>query len=152
VPATILALERHAPAPTPTAYPTALPPAAQPLTAPVGAGGLRTLLIPRSTNRVFLQLAADNTARNIETCAILVGKLLPSGLCVDRLLVPCQTGTANSCHTTDENEIYECRLEDRTHRAAAPGTLGLQPVARENATSDKQPAAGIAPRTRACSR
>ena len=119
VPATILALERHAPAPTPTAYPTALPPAAQPLTAPVGAGGLRALLIPRSTARVFLQLAADNTARNIETCAILVGKLLPSGLCVDRLLVPCQTGTANTCHTTDENEIYECRPEDQTHRAAA---------------------------------
>ena len=119
VPATILALERHAPAPTPTAYPTVLPPAAQPLTAPVGAGGLRALLIPRSTARVFLQLAADNTARNIETCAILVGKLLPSGLCVDRLLVPCQTGTANTCHTTDENEIYECRPEDRTHRAAA---------------------------------
>jgi len=120
VPATILALERHAPAPTPSTYPTALPPGAQPLTAPVGAGGLRALLVPRSTARVFLQLAADNTARNIETCAILVGKLLPSGLCVDRLLVPCQTGTANTCNTTDENEIYECRLEDRTHRAAAP--------------------------------
>ena len=69
VPATILALERHVPAPTPATYPTALPPAAQPLAAPVGAGGLRPLLVPRATNRVFLQLAAENTARNIETCA-----------------------------------------------------------------------------------
>ena len=77
VPATMLALERHAPAPVPAAYPTVLPPAAQPLTAPVGAGGLRALLIPRSTARVFLQLAADNTARNVETCAILVGKPNP---------------------------------------------------------------------------
>ena len=41
-----------------------------------------------------------------------MGKLTPSGLCVDRLLVPNQTGTANTCHTTDENEVYECRPED----------------------------------------
>ena len=60
--------------PTPAAayplvqQPAAQPPVSQPRVAPVGAGGLRALLIPRSTARVFLQLCADNTARNIETC------------------------------------------------------------------------------------
>ena len=70
-------------------------------------GALRPLRIPTSLSRVFLQLAAENTARNIETCGILIGKQVQGALVVDRLLVPSQKGTANTCDTTNENEIYE---------------------------------------------
>ena len=38
----------------------------------------------------FLRLAAPNTARNIETCGILVGKLVGDEFVVNRLLVPSQ--------------------------------------------------------------
>ena len=70
-------------------------------------GALRPLRIPTSLSRVFLQLAGENTARNIETCGILIGRQAQGALVVDRLLVPSQKGTANTCDTTNENEIYE---------------------------------------------
>ena len=54
---------------------------------------LRPLLIPEALISTFERLAASNTARNIETCGILVGTVVNGELRTDRLLMPSQTGT-----------------------------------------------------------
>ena len=69
--------------------------------------GLRPLVIPQDLIPTFLRLSAANTARKIETCAILVGVMRNGELVVDRLLVPSQEGTPDTCTTTDEDEIWE---------------------------------------------
>ncbi len=78
-----------------------------------GSGGaaaaalLRPLLIPETLISTFTRIAATNTARNIETCGILLGTVVNGELRTDRLLVPTQTGTSDTCTTTDEDEIWE---------------------------------------------
>jgi len=75
---------------------------------PTGIGSnLRPLLIPEALISTFERLAASNTARNIETCGILVGTVVNGELRTDRLLLPSQTGTSDTCTTTDENEIWD---------------------------------------------
>lgn len=54
----------------------------------------------------FLELASTNTAANVETCGILLGKLSADEFVVERLLIPNQTGTSDTCTTTDEDEIW----------------------------------------------
>ncbi|KAL1526494.1 hypothetical protein AB1Y20_015204 [Prymnesium parvum] len=72
----------------------------------VSGSGLRPVHIPSSVTRDFLRLAQANTARDIETCAILLGQLRQHAFIVERLLVPHQIGSANQCETTNEDEIY----------------------------------------------
>ncbi|KAL0832607.1 hypothetical protein ABMA28_000804 [Loxostege sticticalis] len=68
--------------------------------------GLRTVLVPSALLARFLQLAAGNTARNAETCGILAGVLERDQLKITHVIVPKQTGTADSCVTTNEEEIF----------------------------------------------
>ena len=68
---------------------------------------LRTLVLPDTLCSTFLRLASPNTARNVETCGILVGRIVKGELVCDRLLVPNQTGSSDTCTTTNEDEIWE---------------------------------------------
>ncbi|KAG8230059.1 hypothetical protein J437_LFUL009643 [Ladona fulva] len=68
---------------------------------------LRTVVLPSRLMRTFLALALQNTQRNVETCGILAGKLHRDQLIVTHLLVPKQTGTADSCTTKNEEEIFD---------------------------------------------
>ena len=69
--------------------------------------------IPAALCDKFLGLAEANTARGIETCGVLLGKIEQRMLWVDRVLVPSQDGTANTCTTTNEDEIWEyCDTHD----------------------------------------
>jgi len=62
----------------------------------------------------FLRIAAANTALNVETCGILLGRLERGGLVVTELLVPNQEGAADWCTTTNEDEIWEyCDAHER---------------------------------------
>ena len=93
--------------PPPFAWGGAVPPRA-----PSSAGGdgvlsLRPLIVPSDLPRVFLGLAQSNTSRNVETCGILVGTIVKGELVCDRLLLPNQTGTSDTCVTTNEDEIWE---------------------------------------------
>ncbi|CAG0921094.1 unnamed protein product [Notodromas monacha] len=69
--------------------------------------GLRTMMVPEAVVGSFLSLAASNTNRNVETCAILSGYLRNDSFVVTDMLVPKQTGTSDSCTTSDEEEIFE---------------------------------------------
>ncbi|XP_046392803.1 STAM-binding protein-like A [Ischnura elegans] len=68
---------------------------------------LRMVVIPSRLMRTFLALAQQNTQCNVETCGILAGKLHRDQLIVTHLLVPKQTGTADSCTTKNEEEIFD---------------------------------------------
>ncbi|KAM3961012.1 STAM-binding protein-like A [Aphomia sociella] len=67
---------------------------------------VRTVVVPAALLARFLHLAAANTAKNIETCGILAGKLERDQLKITHVVVPKQTGTPDSCSTNNEEEIF----------------------------------------------
>ncbi|XP_058443143.1 STAM-binding protein [Malaya genurostris] len=70
------------------------------------AGSLRPVIIPTETMVKFLQLASRNTLNNVETCGILAGKLAHNKFSITHIIVPKQKGTADSCTTMNEEEIF----------------------------------------------
>ncbi|CAH2071649.1 unnamed protein product, partial [Iphiclides podalirius] len=74
---------------------------------PLSAGRrLRSVIVPATLLARFQTLAAPNTARNIELCGILAGILERDQLKITHVIVPKQTGTADSCSTNNEEEIF----------------------------------------------
>jgi STAM-binding protein len=61
----------------------------------------------------FMSAAHRNTIRSIETCGILAGKFLPNKgkFRVTHLIIPKQTGTTDTCATTNEDEIFEFQIK-----------------------------------------
>lgn len=70
-------------------------------------GGLRTVVVPRDTMYRFLMLVSANTAKNIETCGILAGKLAQNQFRITHVIIPKQKGTADSCNTMNEEELFD---------------------------------------------
>jgi STAM-binding protein len=68
--------------------------------------GWRPLLIPSSLMSQFTSLAASNTSRNIETCGVLCGGLKSDIFTISHVLIPKQSGTSDSCATSNEEEIF----------------------------------------------
>lgn len=75
-------------------------------TSVLAAGTLRSVIVPTNTMAKFLQLAARNTATNVETCGILAGRLAQNKLLITHVIVPKQKGTADSCTTMNEEDIF----------------------------------------------
>lgn len=74
---------------------------------------LRTVFLPPDLRSRFLELAAANTRRNLETCGILCGTLISNALFISRLLVPEQISTSDTCETVNESGIFDyCDSED----------------------------------------
>ena len=74
---------------------------------------LRPLHVPEELPAAFLRLAQSNTSRTVETCGILVGKIVQGKLMCDCILVPRQEGSSDTCSTTHEDEIWEyCSSHD----------------------------------------
>ncbi|BGP19232.1 hypothetical protein JCM10213v2_007319 [Rhodosporidiobolus nylandii] len=68
---------------------------------------LRPLLLPSSLPQYFADVcAAENTKKGIETCGLLLGRLAHNTLTITTLLVPKQTGTSDTCETTNEEEQF----------------------------------------------
>ncbi|CAG9764363.1 unnamed protein product [Ceutorhynchus assimilis] len=68
---------------------------------------LKGVLVPSKVMTLFESLAKSNTVKNIETCGILAGKLEKNQLIITHMIVPKQNGTADSCLTTNEEEIFD---------------------------------------------
>lgn len=75
------------------------------------AGSLRTVIVPQNTMEVFLKYAQSNTDKNVETCGILAGRLAQNQLFITHVIIPKQQGTADSCTTSNEEEIFD--LQDQ---------------------------------------
>lgn len=67
---------------------------------------LKTVFVPASLRAAFLALAKPNTSRNLETCGILSGQLKNGAYFVTTLIVPAQASTSDTCHTTDEESLF----------------------------------------------
>lgn len=100
-----------APAPTTSAVDqTRITPAAS---GDVVPRDLKTVYLPRESLPRFLNVAAVNTARNRETCGLLLGKDKKSKFVVTTLLIPKQHSTSDTC-TMDEEELVMSFTEERS--------------------------------------
>ncbi|XP_048378724.1 STAM-binding protein-like isoform X2 [Stegostoma tigrinum] len=75
------------------------------------ADRLRNVVVPKSLCQQFLQLAEANTARGVETCGILCGKLMQNEFTITHVLVPKQTAGPDYCNTENEEELF--LIQDR---------------------------------------
>ncbi|KAJ7187543.1 Mov34-domain-containing protein [Mycena pura] len=75
---------------------------------------LRTVVFPQSAIQRFLSIASANTARNLETCGLLLGReIVRAGrYVVETLLIPKQHATSDTC-TMDEEEAVLSFTEAR---------------------------------------
>ncbi|XP_057177140.1 STAM-binding protein-like A isoform X1 [Triplophysa rosa] len=72
----------------------------------VSVNGLRQLFVPAELCPNFLKLAEANTARAVETCGILCGKLMKNAFTVTHVIVPKQCGGPDYCDTENEEELF----------------------------------------------
>ncbi|THH09005.1 hypothetical protein EW145_g2316 [Phellinidium pouzarii] len=104
----------------PPIYPSAVGPA--PRIAPASSAErrdlqasreLKTVNFPRAVLMRFLSIASVNTAKNRETCGLLLGKPKGSKFVVTTLLIPKQHSTSDTC-TMDEEELVLEFTESRS--------------------------------------
>jgi STAM-binding protein len=70
------------------------------------------VVVPAMVMAKFLSVAQTNTSNNVETCAILAGKLARDSFRITHILVPKQSGTSDSCSTSNEEAIFEYQVRD----------------------------------------
>ncbi|TFK52858.1 Mov34-domain-containing protein [Heliocybe sulcata] len=75
-------------------------------------GELKTVNLPRDCLPRFLSIAAANTARNRETCGLLLGKDKGHKFVVSTMLIPKQRATSDTC-TMEEEELVLAFQEER---------------------------------------
>ncbi|CAB1311902.1 unnamed protein product, partial [Coregonus sp. 'balchen'] len=68
--------------------------------------GLRRVVIPRDLTYKFLLLADSNTARGIETCGVLCGKLTQNEFLLTHLVVPKQSAGPDYCDMENVEELF----------------------------------------------
>ncbi|XP_052520964.1 STAM-binding protein isoform X1 [Tympanuchus pallidicinctus] len=71
-----------------------------------GMEALRQVIVPRELCHKFLQLADANTARGVETCGILCGKLMRNEFTITHVIIPKQYGGPDYCNTENEEELF----------------------------------------------
>eukprot|EP00038_Savillea_parva_P030773 m.80185 g.80185 ORF g.80185 m.80185 type:complete len:434 (+) comp9332_c0_seq2:227-1528(+) len=64
--------------------------------------GFRWMHVPSRLMAHFRDLAKENSANNRETCGILAGKLKGGALYIEALVIPPQSGEADSCSVEDD--------------------------------------------------
>ncbi|XP_066549774.1 AMSH-like protease isoform X2 [Amia ocellicauda] len=68
--------------------------------------GLRSVVIPRDLSYKFLLLADSNTARGIETCGILCGKLTHNEFMITHVIIPKQSAGPDYCDMENVEELF----------------------------------------------
>ena len=68
---------------------------------------LRVVHIPTEISTKFLSLTAENNKQNIETCGLLFGISEGDAFIITHCMLPKQTGTHDSCCTTNEEQIWK---------------------------------------------
>ncbi|XP_056433414.1 AMSH-like protease [Gadus chalcogrammus] len=68
--------------------------------------GLRRVAIPRDLTYRFLLLADSNTARGIETCGVLCGKLTQNEFLLTHVVVPKQSAGPDFCDMENVEELF----------------------------------------------
>ncbi|CCC13831.1 unnamed protein product [Sordaria macrospora k-hell] len=73
---------------------------------------LRSVFLPSSLRRRFLELARENTIRELEMCGILCGTLINNALFITCLLIPEQECTSDTCETINEEAYVTYCIEN----------------------------------------
>lgn len=103
-------------APIPIAQPPfAPPPVIAPRIAPASSQErrdldkrvLKTVNFPREVLARFISIASVNTAKNRETCGLLLGKVKGDKYVVTTLLIPKQRSTSDTCTMEEEELVLE---------------------------------------------
>lgn len=68
--------------------------------------GLRGVVIPRDLTYRFLLLADSNTARGIETCGVLCGRLAHDDLVLTHVVIPKQSAGPDFCDMENVEELF----------------------------------------------
>ncbi|XP_076024020.1 AMSH-like protease [Genypterus blacodes] len=68
--------------------------------------GLRRVVIPRDLTYRFLQLAESNTARGIETCGVLCGRLTQNEFLLTHVVVPKQSAGPDFCDMENVEDLF----------------------------------------------
>ncbi|XP_072413923.1 AMSH-like protease isoform X1 [Chiloscyllium punctatum] len=68
--------------------------------------GLQHIVLPKNLCQRFLMQAETNTARGIETCGILSGKLTHDKFIITHVIIPKQSGGPDYCDTENEEELF----------------------------------------------
>ena len=71
------------------------------------SGVLRKVTLPGDLISKFLDIAKENSDKNIETLGTLGGQICDDKLRVTHLLIPKQTGHSDSCTMEDEEDLWE---------------------------------------------
>eukprot|EP00397_Hematodinium_sp_SG-2012_P040316 GEMP01044147.1.p1 GENE.GEMP01044147.1~~GEMP01044147.1.p1 ORF type:complete len:385 (+),score=63.74 GEMP01044147.1:138-1157(+) len=85
----------------------------------------RIYTMPTDLEKKFLQAAWSNTAKEVETCGILVGDLKDNHIRIDAILLPPQTGSYNTCEALDEMKVSEWQIE---HGRISVGWIHTHPT------------------------
>ncbi|XP_078268884.1 AMSH-like protease [Rhinoraja longicauda] len=73
--------------------------------------GLQHVGLPKDLCQRFLMQADANTARGIETCGILSGKLMHDEFTITHVIIPKQSGGPDYCDTENEEELFTVQNE-----------------------------------------
>ncbi|XP_016518419.1 AMSH-like protease isoform X1 [Poecilia formosa] len=68
--------------------------------------GLRRVVIPRDLTHRFLLLADSNTARGIETCGVLCGRLTHNEFVLTHVVIPKQSAGPDFCDMENVEELF----------------------------------------------
>lgn len=68
---------------------------------------LREMRIPTDIIQAFLQLASENTRKNLEFCGVLAGSLAQHRFTITHLIIPKQSSTSDTVAMEGEEEVLE---------------------------------------------
>lgn len=105
-----------APATAPAPAAAAAAATSQRVVASMGGTHVRPVIVDGEILSDFMRLVHQNTARGIETCGVLTGKLESSEhdsgrFIVTHLILPRQKGTQNTCEMTDEDSLFDFQMK-----------------------------------------
>lgn len=87
--------------------------------------GLRRVVIPRDLTYRFLQLADSNTARRIETCGVLCGRLTHNEFVLTHVVIPKQSAGPDFCDMENVEELFS--IQDQ-HNLLTLGWIHTHPT------------------------
>ncbi len=73
---------------------------------------IRPVFLPSTLRQRFLQIASDNTRKNLEMCGMLCGTTVNNALFISHLVIPQQKCTSDTCETENESVMLDFCIEN----------------------------------------
>ncbi|KAJ2078862.1 hypothetical protein H4R24_004178 [Coemansia sp. RSA 988] len=78
-----------------------------------GGARMRPIQVPEGIFEEFIDIASNNTRKNLETCGVLCGRQVPGqdALIMTTLIIPKQRATSDTCTTEHEEELFAEQMD-----------------------------------------